>query len=275
MDANEMWQGHKPKPYYDEDGITIYCADNREVLPHIHGDIVVTSPPYNTLPSKHSPSGMHADRKSGVNKWIKKASEGYFDQMDEWRYQAWIVGVVGTCFGVVDGLVWVNHKTRYRDGEGIHPARMFPFPIYSEVIWDRNGSMALNCKRFAPSHETLIGFGKPHFWDDGLNAKMSVWRIPPQLEPEHPCPFPIELPMRAILSSCPEGGTVIDPFAGSGTTLVAAKQAGRKAIGIEIEQRFCDIAVNRLSHSVLPFSSDFTVSEHTEIRSQYEMTNGE
>ena len=59
--------------------------------------------------------------------------------------------------------------------------------------------------------------------------------------------------MRHIVAiAAPDGGLVLDPFMGSGTTLVAAKQLGRKAIGIEIEKKYCDIAIERLKQGVLP-----------------------
>ena len=73
-----------PTPYYEEPGIQIYCADCRDILPHLPKvDLVITSPPYNTLPTTHKPSGLHAERKSGVNKWIAKAASGYFDSRKE------------------------------------------------------------------------------------------------------------------------------------------------------------------------------------------------
>ena len=242
------------KPYYEHDGIKIYCGDSSQVLPYLDFvSVTITSPPYNTLPTSHKPSGLHAERKSGVNRWIEKSVAGYADSRPEDEYQQWLIGILEQCRSKTRGLVWVNHKVRYRDGIALHPARMFPWPIYSEIIWNRSGSMALNCKRYAPSHETILGFGTPEQWDDSLNTLMSVWSIAPQLEVEHPCPLPLEIPMRLIRSSCPADGTVLDPFAGIGTTLMAAKENRRQAIGIELEERFCEIAAKRLSQEVFQF----------------------
>lgn len=243
------------KPYYDDGrGIVIYHGDCREILPSIVADIVVTSPPYNTLPAKHSPSGLHAERRSGVNVWIDRASKGYKDSMPEDAYQVWLRGIIEQCIKVSKGLVWVNHKVRYRDNCAVHPVRFLPFDLYAEVVWDRGGSMALNCKRFAPSHENLWAFGRPHYWDDANNTMMSVWRIPAaRAINDHPCAFPESIAIRPIRSSCPLGGIVLDPFAGSGTTLVAAKQLNRRAIGIEIEERYCEIAARRLAQEVFDF----------------------
>jgi site-specific DNA-methyltransferase (adenine-specific) len=69
---------------------------------------------------------------------------------------------------------------------------------------------------------------------------------------EHPCQIPTAL-MRHVLRLF--DGDIIDPFMGSGTTLVAAKQLGREAIGIEIEERYCEIAVKRLAQEVLPLTA--------------------
>lgn len=242
-----------PTPYYQDESCVIYNADCREIIPLLVGvDCVVTSPPYNTMPATHKPSGLHAERKSGVNQWIQRAASGYFDQRPEPEYQSWMIGILEQCMAICRGLMWVNHKIRYRDGVAIHPARMFPWPIYSEVIWDRKGSMALNCKRYAPSTEHLLAFGSPHVWNDDLNSLMSVWDVPFDREPnDHPCAYPLEIAMRPIKSSTNIGDTVLDPFMGSGTTLRAAKDLGRRAIGIEINREYCEIAKQRLAQEVL------------------------
>jgi site-specific DNA-methyltransferase (adenine-specific) len=255
------------KPYYQDDAVTIYhgdCMDVMRDMPAGAVACVVTSPPYNTLPALHKPSGIHAERKSGVNKWIAKAAKGYFDTRPEGEYQAWLREVVGECLRVCSGLVWVNHKIRYRDGEALHPVRFLPFPIYAEVVWDRRGSMALNCKRYAPSHENLWAFGRPTWWCDDLNTRLSVWQIPFDTgNDEHPCAFPMAIASRPIVSSCPPGATVLDPFAGSGTTGRAAKDLGRKAVLIEREERYCEIAASRMAQGVLPLCTANSFVDHT------------
>ncbi len=170
--------------------------------------------------------------------------------MPEAEYQSWLNEIITLCDDRSNGLVWVNHKIRYRDGEAIHPARMISLPIYAEVIWDRGGSMALNCQRYAPSHEGIWAFGKPHYWDNKHNMLMSVWRITPARRDNnnnHPCPYPQAIIRPLIGSSCPPNGTILDPFMGSGTTGVACVKLGRKFIGIELEPKYFDIACKRIS----------------------------
>ena len=236
------------KPYYDEDGITIYHGDCRQVLPWIgEVDITFSSPPYNTIAAT-TPSGLIAESPRKFN----AGYDGYSDDMPEDEYQEWMRDVFGLCRNKTRGLVWINHKTRYRGKRGIHPLAIFPWEFYSEVVWDRAGSVTLNARKFAPSHEYIYGFGKPHYWDSSLNTCLSVWRILPERDVKcHPCPFPIEIVSRCIVASCPEEGTVLDPFVGSGTTLLAAKREGRSAVGIEINERYCESAVNRLRQKVL------------------------
>lgn len=238
-----------PTPYYEQDGITIYHGDCREVLPGIYADITVSSPPYNLLKKQHS-SGMWAEARCKRN----EGYESHDDQMPESEYQEWMRDVFGCCLRQCKGIVWINHKTRYRDKRGIHPLHIFPWQFHSEIIWSRPGSIMLNAKRHAVSHEHIYGFGDPHFWDRCNDSKMTVWSLSPAKHETHPCPFPIEIPKRLIASSCPMNGVVVDPFMGIGTTLRAAKDLGRKAIGIEIEEKYCEIAANRLAQGVLQFT---------------------
>ena len=223
----------------------VVCADcmvAMQDMPDGCVDIAVTSPPYNTLPQSERASGLHAE-----NKWISRAANSYADNRPEPEYQAWISNVTKECARVCKGLVWVNHKVRYRDGEAVHPVRFIQLPIYSEVIWDRKVSMALNCRRYAPSHEGLWAFGRPHWWNNSLNTLMSVWQLGfDRDDNEHPCAFPLDIAARPIESSCPPDGVVLDPFCGSGTTCVAAKMLGRRYIGIEISSDYVAIAKARL-----------------------------
>jgi len=108
--------------------------------------------------------------------------------------------------------------------------------------------MALNCKRYSPSTEHLIAFGRPVVWNDSLNALMSVWRLGFDRDDNaHPCAFPIELASRPIQSSTNDSGRVFDPFAGSGTTGVAAKKLGRHFLLFEISPEYCRIARERIA----------------------------
>jgi len=228
---------------------TLYHGDCLEILPTLDKvDAVVTSPPYNTLNPLAKPSGLHAERISGVNEWMDK-QDGYFDQMPENDYQRWQNHVLQASLARAS-VVWINHKTRYRNGVGIHPLQFYLSPLFAEVVWDRGGSMALNCGRFAPSHEYWFGFGKPDYWDNSVNKLMSVWRIPPgsgkHKDNDHPCPYPERLVNPIIVGSSPADGIVADIFMGSGTTGVACANLGRKFIGIEIERKYFDIACERI-----------------------------
>ena len=234
-------------------GVTLYLGDCREILPTLGKvDAVVTSPPYNTLPSSAKASGLHAERKGGGNQWLERAAAGYSDQMPEADYQSWLNDILQKCSDLSVGLIWVNHKIRYRDGEAIHPVRMITLPIYAEVIWNRKISMALNCRRFAPAHEGFWAFGSAGYWDDKNNALMSVWDIPPAQRDagnDHPCPYPERLVRPIIESSAPLGGVVLDPFMGSGTTGVVCLKVGRSFVGIEKEEKYFDIACTRIEKS--------------------------
>lgn len=219
-------------------GATLYHGDCLDVLKHLPPvDIVVTSPPYNTLPTSPNGSGKHRG-----NAWIKKAANGYADHMPEAAYQKWLLTVFDQCRPKTQGLMWINHKVRYRAREAIHPARMFPYPLFAEIIWNRAGSITLNAKRFAPSHEAFYAFGVPHYWNDLHNMKMTVWDFGPGHDPIHPCPFNAKLIEPLIVASCPLRGIVLDPFMGVGTTGVVCANHGRKFIGIEKEKKFFDRA---------------------------------
>ena len=96
---------------------------------------------------------------------------------------------------------------------------------------------------------------RPFNLDDSV-PRFDVWsyRTVPPFECKHPCEKPIKMLSDMIQAATRNRAIILDPFMGSGTTLVAAKQLGRRAIGIEIEEKYCDIAVKRLAQEMLPFA---------------------
>ena len=123
-------------------------------------------------------------------------------------------------------------------------------PLRQIVIWDRGSGFQRNTTHFVPSHEYVMIFAKPAFRLTTRSVD-DVWRIPPNADPHHPASFPLKLATKAI-GSC-DAATVLDPFAGSGTTLRAAKDLGRKSIGIELSEAYCEIAAKRMAQEVLDF----------------------
>lgn len=238
------------RPYYEQDGITIYHGDCQDLLPHLRGDLTVTSPPYNLM-RKWSGEGAGSIHAGGLYK--KMTERWYDDEVPEEEYQA-LQGRILDLSLEATGCVCYNHKVRYqirRLGRSLHPMQWIGNRLlWVEIVWDQGGGPALNCARPVPCDERIFVIGRPKSWHD--NGHTTVWRIPSARENNgHPCPFPKEIPSRCISMFTDPGAIVVDPFMGSGTTLRAAKDLGRRAIGIETEERYCEIAAERLSQGVL------------------------
>lgn len=253
------------KPYYEHAGITIYCGDCREIASTISGvQTVVTSPPYNQMASlKGTPTGMWAKSrgsKAFVEAWKKS---GYPDERDEDQYQEWqneLFSTIAKCC-VDDGSLFYNHQLRWRERQCLHPIAWFQpvgWSLRQEIVWDRSRGTMFNARMFVRTDERVLWFvrGESWKWNQASVGHGTVWRVVnlernASTEKLHPVQFPTEIPSRCIAATTDPGDVVLDPFMGSGTTLVAAKNLGRRAIGIEIEERYCEMAVKRLAQEVL------------------------
>lgn len=200
------------KPYYeDSSGITIYHSDCREWLPS--GDAVVSDPPYGI-------AYQHGARKSGdILGFDNQAIVGDdipFDPSPFLKYQ--------------QVILW----------GGNHFAHRLP-PSGGRLVWDKRDGIAPNDQsdcELAWTNVSKTARLYSRYWNGGgINE-----------ERFHPTQKPIGV-MRWCVAMTE--GVVLDPFMGSGTTLRAAKDLGRKAIGIEIEERYCEIAAKRLMQGVL------------------------
>jgi len=248
-----------PTPYYEEPGITIYCGDAAEIVPHLSNiQTVVTSPPYNQLGNQSGiakPSGMWATD-GWVDKWNAR---GYEDTRTEIEYQADQIRLFTalTQSTTPTASLFYNHQCRWRNGTLLHPVQWFTpdgWNLRQEIIWARAGGMMLNARMFVRTDERILWFVKPDGWEWNQSevAHGTVWKMTQGGNTDHPVAFPIGLPQRAIAATTQPGDLILDPYMGSGTTLKAAKQLGRPAIGIDIEQQYCDIAITQLAQQTLP-----------------------
>lgn len=203
-------------PYYEHAGITIYHGDCRDILPHIKADVVVTDPPYGV----------------GIDVWDDRTPHELLIE----------------CLRGANGpVVWFGSSSNISID-----LRSFAVVPDRVLVW---------APRFTLSH--TIKDGLAYRWQP-----VYVWRIPkshsgPKWDVldnntecgnwwKHSCTKPVSLMMQLVGFSS-SNNVVLDIFMGSGTTLVAAKQLGRKAIGIEIEEKYCEIAAKRLQQDYFQF----------------------
>lgn len=207
---------------------------------------IVTSPPYN--------KGQIYPPESQGHLWRGAPNisyDTYTDEMSEPEYQSWQCHVVEECLRVLkpDGSLFYNHKPRTQDHITIHPMQwLWRFNVLQDIVWDRGAIINVNPTRFWSHTERIYWItsgNRPKF--NRRYAKFKeVWRIKFDTNTSHPAPFPLEIPMRCIQATTGRGDTVLDPFAGSGTTLVAAVSVGRHYIGFDISENYAEMARSRL-----------------------------
>jgi DNA modification methylase len=207
-------------PYYEHGGITIYHGDCREVLPQVVADVVVTDPPYGhgSTPKRGGRQAGTLDYSYGTGGVQLRWDVADDSWMDFWSGPAAVFISAARCFSAAAKL--------RADGLLVY-VKTNPHPCGSS---------------FEPCITRGFGVGAKHI--AAYNAENGQ---------AHPTQKPLAV-MRFVVGRAP-AGTVCDPFMGSGTTLVAAKNLGRCAIGIEIEERYCEIAAKRLAQEVLPLGA--------------------
>lgn len=243
------------KPYYDEGGITIYHGDARNIASAISADIALVDPPYGE-------TSLRWDRwQVGWPHWFSPRLRSMW------------------CFGSL--------RMFYQ-----HAQEFSPWQLAQDIVWEKHNGSNFHADRFRRVHEQVVQFYRgnwidvyksPQFTADATRRTVRRKERPPHTgeiadstymsvdggprlqrsviqvrsthgSAVHPTQKPIGILLPLIEYSCPPHGTVLDPFMGSGSTLIAARQTGRKAIGIEVAEEYCELAVQRLAQMTLAVS---------------------
>ena len=222
-----MTAAHLPEPYWQDDLVTIYLGDSRDLLPMLDADVMVTDPPYGI---------SHV--KMGTNK--------------------------GKVFTTAGASIANDRDTTARDhvlaAWGERPALVFGSPLIAPpagarqvLVWhkDEGGAGIIgNVRGWRRDWEAVFVTGP---WPISRASDSSVLAYGgnrfESAATGHAHTKPVGL-MRDLIGKCPPG-TIIDPFMGSGSTLRAAKDLGRKCIGIEVDEKWCEVAVARMGQGVL------------------------
>lgn len=224
------------KPYYEENGIVIYNADCREVLPLLEPvDLVLTDPPY----------GINVAAKPNVGGTIRIKRGGFGDSapsvfpVSDWDKQppdAATFDLIRKCSG--RQIIWGGNY--------------FPLPpMRGWLVWDKDNA------------DTNFADCELAWTNLDMTVRKLRWRWNGLLQEDmkrkekrvHHAQKPLAL-MKWCLGFAPTAKTICDPYLGSGTTLRAAKDLGLRAIGIEISEAYCEIAANRLRQEVFNFEGE-------------------
>jgi DNA modification methylase len=229
------------KPFYERDGITIYHGDALDFTEPVVADIFVTDPPYSRAGAVHtgrsSIAGTASDAAGSDQFWLYWFSSAAQRLTERTRPDG--------C-----GFVFCDYRTIALVEKAMARAST-GWSVSQCLVWDRQ-SMGLGSP-FRASHELIAFCRGPKFVWAGSKSITNVlrYRWPYGEHEHHPAEKPVSLLSFLIETTTQPGALVLDPFAGSGSTLVAARQTGREAIGMELEEVHCITAVERLSQSVM------------------------
>jgi DNA modification methylase len=210
------------RPYYQDDSVTMYHGDCREMLPSLTADLVLTDPPYGIALAEHGRRGY------------------------DWTIQ-------GDADQSVGGSVVEACRQRWPCVAFASPRHPWPGEWRQFLVWDKGpyiggGGDIKTCWKFTWELIQVAGTGQLNGKRD--SAVLRYWTRQDEFA-YHPAQKPTDLLGYLIEKTTQLGATVLDPFMGSGSTLRAAKDLGREAIGIEIEERYCEIAAKRCAQEVL------------------------
>lgn len=257
------------RPYYEQSGVTIYHGDCTPLLSSfVDVDLVLTDPPYNVsargVGGRANTTVGRVPRKDGTTREIVRDFGEWDHEWDPEPFIASVAGMLrngGSLIAFTSEFLFEPYLRTGLDHRSLlfwrksNPAPNFRKQIVRAVemaVWQtKGGKWTFNAGGYCPN-----------VWDGPIingytceNTNEQRW---------HPTQKPEALMNQWVALFSHEGDLVVDPFMGSGTTLVAAKRLGRRAIGVELDESYCEIAARRLQQDVLPLSVELRDNEPTQ-----------
>jgi site-specific DNA-methyltransferase (adenine-specific) len=215
------------KPYYEDKWVKIFLGDCREILPQldVKVDLVLTDPPYNA-------TDIGPNHRIYINQTMKLSDGEYADFCSTW-------------FNLI-----LNITERISFTPGIANLWLYPAPKWV-LCWHKPSAISYNKLGGFNAWEPILIYGKPkgRFGQDYIRQDPLNFSQGP--EKNHPCPKPQKVWDWIINGMSEAGDLILDPFLGSGTTAYCAKKLNRRCIGIEIEEKYCEIAAKRCCQEVM------------------------
>ena len=218
------------QPYYQDDWVTLYHGDCLEVDEWTYANVLVTDPPY----------GMNYQSNQRKGPKLAKVANDLDTKVRD--------AAIGLWGSIKPALVFGRWSVPAPHGERLR------------LIWSKDGNPGMGDLSipWGPAHEDihLLGNG----WDHASTGRKRIGSViatrgvrggaaGEENATGHPTPKPVGL-MEHLIERCPRG-MIADPFAGSGATLIAAKNQGRRAVGVEMEERYCEVIAKRLTQDTL------------------------
>ncbi len=248
-------------PYYSDDSVQLFHGRAEDVLPPLGvvADVCVTDPPYGETSlawdrwPKGWPTLVAAVLPPVTSLWCFGSMRMFLERRDEfveWAFSQDVVWEKQNGSGAVTDRFRRVHEHAllfYRGAWGSN------YKNVQRVDWHGPRRFARRPKDSVQSvHRAPINEATYEWIDDGTRTAPSVIRANSMhKKAQHPTEKPTGILDPLIAYSCPPGGTVLDPFAGSGSTLDAARCTGRKAVGVEAHEPYCEVIARRLSQGDL------------------------
>lgn len=242
-------------PYYTDESVTLLHGDSTELVPALVdvglvADCIVTDPPYGetSLDWDRWPSGWPT-LMPGNSMWCFGSMRMFLDHRDE--FADWKLSQ-DAVWEKQDGSGFATDRLRRVHEHALHFYRGSWESVYKNTprIGHRGPDKSVRRRAVDKAHHGARG--ESAYVDDGTRLLRSVIYCPNMHgRATHPTEKPVGILEPLIAYSCPPGGLVLDPFAGSGSTLDAARATGRRAIGIEGREKYCEAIARRLSQGVL------------------------